>query len=103
MKVILKRVGYPAEVSVIDDGQAFLKQAQAIVGGFIEPVRLGGAIYAIVNERGRLENLPVNGCGFVGDFFITKLHRGTGDFIGLTDQEIAKAKGWIEANNNVQP
>lgn len=103
MKVVLKRVGHPAEVSVIDDGDALLKQAQTIVGGFIEPVHLAGAFYAIVNEKGRLKKLPVNGCGFVGDFFITKRHRGSGNFIGLTDQEITKAQTWIEVNYHVQP
>jgi len=42
------------------DSTKSLQRLQAIVGGFIEYIRLPRGMHAFVNENGKLENLPVN-------------------------------------------
>lgn len=68
---------------------------QAIVGGYIEAVRLPQDFYIIVNEEGKLQGLEPNRMirGFdmlVGTFFITKSNH-KGDFVSLTDQDAEAA------------
>ena len=82
--------------AIIDNG---LDAFQKIVGGYIENVFIGrtktGAKVAVVlNEEGKLEELPFNRhiTGFdtlVGTFFITAYNL-EGDNISLTDEEVEK-------------
>lgn len=99
LRVLVKQVGQPPKEREISKD---LKTMQAIVGGCIEPVHIGGNVFAVVNESGRLRNLPVNCGGLVGDFFITK-YDAEGDELSLTDTDIEKAKAWITANESVAP
>ena len=43
-----------------------LDALQAEVGGYIEVVNINSRLVAIVNEEGRMMNLPANICGLIG-------------------------------------
>jgi uncharacterized protein DUF3846 len=88
-----------------------LEAMQAIVGGYIENVRIastqkGAMVSLIVNEEGKLIGLPVNrvirGRGgqdiLVGTFFVTASN-GEGDQISLTDQECDQ---WIRRFSSME-
>jgi hypothetical protein len=83
-------------------GDAFtLEEAQAAVGGYVELVRplppvdqaFGGSVKLIVNEEGRLNDMPLNpvasmlaGQPIVGSVLICAQNDG-GDWISLTEEE----------------
>lgn len=73
------------------DGE--LESMQAIVGGYIEAVQLGNRITLVCNEEGKLNNLTPNrmvgGDIIVGTFFLTKTDYSNGEFINLSDEEVA--------------
>ena len=56
LTVVIKEPDQPARIDRID---ASLANLQALVGGYIESVRLGDTQF-IVNEEGRLRNLQPN-------------------------------------------
>lgn len=58
MAQILKTTG-EIETIIIDKSQRLI-QLQNIVGGFIEIIKLKSNKYMIINEEGKLLNLPVN-------------------------------------------
>ena len=49
----------PAIVTILSDTPPSLEDAQRMVGGYVEMLQLGHA-QLLVNEHGRLRNLPVN-------------------------------------------
>ena len=51
-----------AKLKIIDDVklEPTLKEAQAFVGGYVEGVAFPNGDYLIVNEEGKLQNLPFN-------------------------------------------
>ena len=57
VKVIVKRVGSAPKVERISDS---LESLQKIVHGYIESVYLDGAVGVILNEEGKLLQLPEN-------------------------------------------
>lgn len=59
MKVARKRPGEPWELAEIENT---LEALQAEVGGYIETVTLTTDACIIVNEEGRLRDLPFNVC-----------------------------------------
>ncbi|MGI6691061.1 MAG: DUF3846 domain-containing protein [Christensenellales bacterium] len=63
MKVIIKK---PGQLGYEKDIPNTLEALQTEVGGYIEVVHINSRMLAIVNEEGRLLNLPGNDCGLVG-------------------------------------
>ena len=51
-----------AKLKIIDDVklEPTLKEAQAFVGGYVEGISMPNGDYLIVNEEGKLRNLPFN-------------------------------------------
>ena len=51
-----------AKLKIIDDVklEPTLKEAQAFVGGHVEGISMPNGDYLIVNEEGKLKNLPFN-------------------------------------------
>ena len=51
-----------AKLKIIDDVklEPTLKEAQAYVGGYVEGISFPNGDYLIVNEEGKLKNLPFN-------------------------------------------
>ena len=51
-----------AEFKIIDDSkdEPSLEQAQEFVGGYVEGIPFPNGDYLIVNEEGKLKNLPLN-------------------------------------------
>ena len=97
------------EVRVEDFSDPLYKTVGAAVGGYIEhvhPMRLARPLCLIVNEEGRLRNLPLNHIGsyfygtdqhgepIVGDIVIMKdgYRNGEPDIVGLEDAEVEKVK-----------
>jgi Domain of unknown function (DUF3846) len=95
MKVVVKEVNKPMEVKEIENT---LEDAQALVGGYIEIVRLPEGILLVLNEEGKLQGLEANfklgNDMIVGDVFFTKSDE-EGDFVTLSDMEIALVKSWF--------
>ena len=109
LKIVVCRVGAAPVVEEIDHG---LKPMQAIVGGYIELVRLAGeydgdGIDLYCDEeflcKDYLPNrLVANTTPIHGDFFIVG-HDAEGETVGLTDAQcaewMAKANSWPAAIN----
>lgn len=57
MKVVYKEVGKQAEIKEI---KGDLREYQSMVGGFIETFHLTDEIILIINEEGKVNNLPIN-------------------------------------------
>ena len=51
-----------AKLKIIDDVklEPTLKEAQAFVGGYVEGISMPNGDYLIMNEEGKLQNLPFN-------------------------------------------
>ncbi len=64
-----------------------LEPMQALVGGYIEPVRLLGDLCLVVNEEGALKPLQVswviNGQRIHGESFLSRMNEADGDLVGL--------------------
>ncbi len=89
IRVVVFEPGKPGEVRDIDND---LKAMQAIVGGYIEIVRLhwlprDRALSAVCNEEGLLRGLPPNRAGLVGPFFVVR--EEPPEFVSLTDADVA--------------
>lgn len=67
-----------------------LEALQAEVGGYIETVRLTTELLLIINEEGRLMDMPENRHlkGIVGPAVIVHNRAGDPEFHGLSDDEI---------------
>jgi hypothetical protein len=81
----------PDDVSVDD-----FPSMQKLVGGYIETVYIGGGYNVYVNEDGVNERLPNNACGFLGDFFFTKVNPEDGELVSLTDEDVAACRRYYE-------
>ncbi|MBO7669866.1 MAG: DUF3846 domain-containing protein [Oscillospiraceae bacterium] len=82
MLCVIKQPGQDPEITEIDNTLRALQQA---VGGYIETVRMGRSVIAIVNEEGRLIGLLPNVLGLVGP--IVFLGDDGEEFRGLTEDE----------------
>jgi len=112
IRVVVAEVGKAAEVREVGSG---LKPMQELVGGLIEPMRLQGALFLVVNEEGRMRGLAPNRCftptgnGFepgivpgagrggvtvVGPVFATKT-KGE-DFVSLTEDEAEGLRRFLD-------
>jgi hypothetical protein len=92
-RILLCRVGCEPEDVTVDD----FPSMQQLVGGDIEDVNIGGGYYAYVNEDGAMGRLPQNACGFLGDFFFTKIDPKECDNVSLTDEDIEKCRRYYKA------
>lgn len=87
-EIIIKRAGKPVQYATADLSD--YKEIQKLVGGFFEVVRLPDGILLIVNEEGRIRNLPLNltiaDYPFYGDvFFCSSIED---EMVGLTDYQM---------------
>lgn len=94
IRVLVYKPGVRGEERMVGNELADL---QAIVGGYIETVRVSPALplLAVVNEEGRLRGLPPNRASLVGDFFITRT-KGS-HFASLTDSDIEEARALFDS------
>ena len=61
MATLIPIDGQPREVTPADGGPEFtLDELQALVGGYLEALRLDDAYWLVINEEGKLLDLPVN-------------------------------------------
>ena len=92
MKVIQKNAGEMPKVIEIDGS---LESMQKIVGGYIETFPLDGPIVIVLNEEGKLMNLPLNFRVQVSPSYIESIvgnaffcRASIKDFESLTDDDI---------------
>ena len=88
MRVVIKKPGKVAETRDILDS---LDNYQQLVGGYIEVVTLTPHHAMIVNEDGKLLDLP-NNFTWHGDYI-----KGTAVFVGLKDDEFTDIDKDMEA------
>jgi hypothetical protein len=84
---------------VVEEIEDSLEAMQAIVGGYLETIRLGPGLSLICNEDGKRLELPPNcalrtaGGGFTemlrGDFFISR-YDSAGANVSLTETDISE-------------
>jgi len=93
MKVVVVKPGQSPEVVEIANT---LQALQGAVGGYIETVSLPNGLILICNEEGKLLNLPANrklGYDYIAGDFLVTAGNDEGDFVSLSDAQIAAAKG----------
>lgn len=78
-----------------------LEKMQALVGGYIEPVRITHDLTLVCNEDGMSLNLRPNRVApsihdvILGNFFITS-DGPDGDFVSLTSEQISEALSYMD-------
>lgn len=65
-----------------------LEQLQDLVGGYVEAIYQSDGTVLLVNEEGKLQDLPINIGDLCGNILILRV-KGD-DFTGLTDKDIKK-------------
>lgn len=101
IRVVVKAPGAKPETREVDNT---LPALQALVGGYLELVRLNGeglALDLYCNEEGRgLEldpNLHVRGYGVIlGTVVVTRSDEESGDWIGLTEDDARAVSDALE-------
>ena len=99
------KVSAELATEVIDldaEDKSSLKVLQEAVGGLIQPIRAGN-IEIVINEEGKIFDLPYNEYGtrilrkaystddyIVGDIVVTAGVDDEGEWIGLTDEQVAQ-------------
>lgn len=94
MRVVVKVPDKPAELREI---QNTLEALQSAVGGYIEVLRFAEDCAIIVNEEGKLQNLPPNMwlCGDVLCGNVVFVGVVGDEFCGLSDFLVEILSGWI--------
>lgn len=82
MLAVIKMPGEEPEMREIDNT---LTALQALVGGYIETVRLSKSIVIVINEEGRLRGMKPNALGLVGPMVCVGV--ADEEFRGLTEGE----------------
>ena len=89
LKVLKIDVGCKPEVVEI---KGLLEDMQEICGGYVEAIHIDEGYYLYVNEDGRAMELPlnrfVNNQPILGNIFIGKVNRATGDMETLDQDAI---------------
>lgn len=88
IKAIVKEVGKAPSVEKITNDLATF---QGLVGGYIEVLSMGEGVGVVVNEEGKLIDLPVNfGLGYdtINGTAVFVAFGNEGDFTDLTDLQI---------------
>lgn len=88
----------PGAISRIAEIPNTLEAMQKLVGGNIETLSLPNGLVIVVDEEGRLKDLPENvrcvrNGTIVGTLFITAADGE--DFRSLTTEEIQEARAWL--------
>lgn len=91
IKIIMKRVGQPAQV---EDNDGELASMQALVGGFIQAVPLEEGLHLICDDEGKLKGYAPNVHFYnddiiCGDFLLSRVD-DEGEAISVTEADIAK-------------
>ena len=82
MLAVIKMPGEEPEMREIENT---LTALQALVGGYIETVRLSKSIVIVINEEGRLRGMAPNVLGLVGPMVCVGV--ADEEFRGLTEGE----------------
>ena len=99
IRVLMCEVGKECEIKEIESGLASL---QAIVGGMIECYPIGENLDLVLNEEGKMMQLPWNRPLFDQDGKVFDLVAGPcfliradneGGFISVTDEDVEKYRG----------
>jgi len=99
LRILLKKVGRKPQIEFIDNT---LEEKQKLVNGLIEVVPFEACDDALIvcNEEGKILSLPPNTLFdfdyIAGDYFIVGDDYENADFKSITDEQIAKAKPYIE-------
>src|SRR5262245_20977083 len=91
IRILHVPVGAPPRVLAIDPNLGTL---QRLVGGLIDCVTVADQIVIVANEEAAFQDLPANTAGFLGPFLFVRSNP-EGDFISLTDRDLARAKAWL--------
>lgn len=96
MKAIIKEVG---KVAKVEDIKNDLETLQGFVGGYIEAVNMGQGVCLVVNEEGKLNNMPVNfpiGNDVIVGTAVFVAYGNDGEFADLTDKQIEVVMNFLE-------
>ena len=85
MKMILIE---PYNIRSVIKYDGTLEQVQDLVGGYVEAIYQIDGTVLLVNEEGKLQNLPINIGDLCGNILILRVDGD--DFTGLTDKDIKK-------------
>ena len=88
MKAIIKEVGKQPKVEEIKNE---LETLQNHVGGYIEIVSMGGGVGLVVNEEGKLNDLPANfpiGRDVIVGTAVFVAYGNDGEFTDLTEEQV---------------
>lgn len=96
MRAIIKEVG---KVAKVEDIKNELTTMQELVGGYIEAVNTGQGICLVVNEEGKLQELPQNfpiGNDVIVGTAVFVAYGKDGEFTDLTDEQIDIVMNFFE-------
>lgn len=96
MKAIIKEVG---KVAKVEDIKNDLETLQGLVGGYIEAVNMGQGVCFVVNEEGKLNNMPANfpiGNDVIVGTAVFVAYGNDGEFADLTDKQIEAVMNFLE-------
>lgn len=102
IKVICKRAGEAATIADFTDD--IVEEYQQYVGGYIECIPFPSLpdIAFVVNDEGKLRNLPANVLlpeymdVLCGDIVVVGTNTARGEFIGLTPAQISKVQAYFD-------
>ena len=91
MRVVVYEPGKKPEVREI---ASTLEAWQAVVGGTVQEVPIGGGFYIYCNDDGISLGLPFNrmvqGHHILGTFYVAKDKPRTGTIVGLSDEDVPR-------------
>ncbi len=106
MNIIIKKVGMPHELKVIESLK--LDDMQNMVGGYIECLHVGNGVDMWLNDSGKIFNLPINMVlgsedreildTIQGDVFFAGSD-GYGETIGLSEEQVSWVKRKLESGD----
>lgn len=102
LRILLKKVGREPKIEFIDNT---LEEKQKLVNGLIEVVPFMEAEDSLIvcNEEGKILGLPPNTLFdfdyIAGDYFVVGDDYENADFKSITDEQIEKAKPYIEKHS----
>src|SRR5262245_61472808 len=101
IRLVVVRVGAEPEVADLHHRRdAFYE----LVGGpfLCTPIAktIRGSVHVVSCMEAATKQLPLSRCGILGPFFFVVQKSYTGDWRGLSDEEIRKAFAWIELHKN---
>lgn len=98
IRAVVVRVGEQPVAEMIDPSLAAM---QAFVGGYIELVYPGGDFVIVCNEDAVALDLPQNGWGILGPYFLCR-NRDDGELGSLTETEAHSLQAMVIALRGVR-